>query len=66
MIDPVNYGALTQPVLIVGAQVACRHALKRSPLDAFAIKACIDAIDKELAKLEAMAAGYCQEFSATK
>lgn len=63
--DRLNYGAVAKRLLKVGAELASRHAVKRRPPDALAIKACIDALDKELGKLEKMAGDYRAEFSST-
>src|SRR5215208_7360900 len=51
----LNYGAVAKRLLKVGAEVASRHAVKRRLPDALAVKACIDALDKELRKLEKIA-----------
>jgi len=64
-VDPVNYRAIAERVLKVGAEIARRPAVKRNPPDALAIKACIDALDKELEKVEKMADDYRAEFSCT-
>ena len=64
-VSGLNYLAIAERVLKVGAEVASRHAVKRRPPDAMAVKACIDALDKELGKLEKMADEYRAEFSCT-
>ena len=62
-VDRLNYADIADRVLNVGADIARRAALKRNPPDAFAIKACIDALDKKLGELERMADEYRAEFS---
>jgi hypothetical protein len=62
-VDSLNYADIAERVLKVGAEIARRTAVKRNPPDALAIKACIDALDKKLGKLERMADGYRAEFS---
>ena len=62
-VDRLNYAAVAKRLLKVGAEIASRHAAKRRPPDALAVKACMDALDKELGKLEKMADHYRAEFS---
>ena len=64
-VDRLNYAAVAKRLLKVGAEIASRHAVKRRPPDALAVKACMDALDKELGKLEKMADHYRAEFSST-
>jgi hypothetical protein len=64
-VDRLNYAAVARRLLKVGADIASRQAVKRRPPDALAVKACIDALDKELRKLEKMADHYRAEFSST-
>jgi hypothetical protein len=61
-IDRLNYARIAERVLKVGADTAHRGTVARKPPDAFAIKACVDALDKELVKLEKLADRYRAEF----
>jgi hypothetical protein len=62
--DPVNYDAIAERLLALAADIRRRPVVQRRPPDTFMIKACIDAFDKELAKVEELAATYATEWSA--
>jgi hypothetical protein len=65
-VDHPNYATVAKRVLKVGAEVVRQHVVKRRPPDSLAIKACIDALDEELVRLEKMADGYRAKFSASR
>ena len=51
----VDYSALADRLLKISARIAKQHR-QRPPLDAFAMKACIDRLQSELSKVDALAA----------
>jgi hypothetical protein len=62
--ERVNYDAIAERLLALAADIRRRPVLQRGPPDTFVIHACIDAFDKELAKVEELAATYAAEWSA--
>jgi len=62
--DRENYSVVAGRLLDLAVDINRQPVLKRYPPDAFAIKACIDALDQKLEKLENMAASYRAELLA--
>ena len=64
--DRVNHAAVTQRLLDLAADIRRRPVVQRRPPDTFMMKACIDAFDKELARVEKLAATYAAECQPAK
>ena len=52
----VDYAAVSDGLLKTSLMIAKQHRQARHRLDSFAIKACIDSLQRELSKVELMAA----------